>query len=139
MPELANGFAEEPSPPSDPVNPSFPKSLYILQPLFSTYALNPVAEEAQAIIRVPDGLDLNAWIVPRAKPASPVNDEYEQVGDLEKKLKKKSKKGKERDDGEGTKIKKTGKRPKDDEGEAPTQEQRADAEARALVRRASAP
>lgn len=44
--------------------PIFPKSLYLIQPLFALYELNPVALNAQSSVLVPDGLDLDAWIVP---------------------------------------------------------------------------
>ena len=43
--------------------PRFPKSLYLIQPLFSEYELNPVALHAQASVPIPEGLDLDAWIV----------------------------------------------------------------------------
>jgi AP-3 complex subunit delta-1 len=46
-----------------PDEPRFPKSLYLIQPLFSDYELNPVALHAQASVPVPEGLDLDAWIV----------------------------------------------------------------------------
>ncbi len=44
--------------------PNFPKSLFLIQPLSSSYELNTVAVNAQASVPIPDGLDLNAWIVP---------------------------------------------------------------------------
>lgn len=44
--------------------PRFPKSLYLVRPLFSAYDLNPVALGAQASVPIPEGLDLDAWIVP---------------------------------------------------------------------------
>lgn len=47
-----------------PEAPRFPKSLYLIQPLFSVYELNPVAAHAQVSIAVPDDLDLDTWIVP---------------------------------------------------------------------------
>ncbi|KAL0951907.1 hypothetical protein HGRIS_008562 [Hohenbuehelia grisea] len=53
------------SPPSS--EPHFPKSLFLLQPLFSAHELNPVALAAQESVPVPDGLDLDAWIVPPPK------------------------------------------------------------------------
>ena len=57
-----NGFMDA-GPSSPPTSePHFPKSLYLIQPLFATYPLNPVAPEAQASVAVPKGLDLNAWI-----------------------------------------------------------------------------
>jgi len=44
--------------------PRFPKSLYLIQPLFSGYELNPVGTNAQASVAIPEGLDLDSWIVP---------------------------------------------------------------------------
>ncbi|KAF9453879.1 Ap3d1 protein [Macrolepiota fuliginosa MF-IS2] len=70
---------------------SFPKSLYLIQPLFSTYELNPVASNAQASVPVPDGLDLDAWIVP--PPQEPVV----MVDNVTPEKKKKSRKGKEKE------------------------------------------
>ena len=59
-----SGFA-----PEDDLH--FPKSLYLIQPL-SSYQLNPVAKVAQASVPVPEGLDLDAWIV--HPPEDPVQD-----------------------------------------------------------------
>ncbi|KAJ7597757.1 adaptin N terminal region-domain-containing protein [Mycena floridula] len=71
----------------DPIaEPRFPKSLYLIQPLFNAYSLNPVAANAQASVPVPDELDLDAWIVP--PPPEPV---------VEKKKVKKPKKGKDKE------------------------------------------
>ncbi len=62
----AEGFGE----PSSTVSPSlisephFPKGMYLIKPLFGAYELNAVALSAQASVPVPDGLDLDAWIVP---------------------------------------------------------------------------
>ncbi|KAK0209103.1 adaptin N terminal region-domain-containing protein [Desarmillaria ectypa] len=72
----------------DPIaEPRFPKSLYLIQPLFSVYQLNPVGAAAQESVPVPEGLDLDAWIVP---PPPKTSDE------LNSKVKK-SKKGKEKE------------------------------------------
>lgn len=46
----------------------FPKSLYLIQPLFSAYQLNPVSVQAQASVPVPESLDLDTWFVPPPKP-----------------------------------------------------------------------
>jgi AP-3 complex subunit delta len=90
-----------PSTSFDPIassEPRFPKSLYLIQPLFSTYELNPVALTAQASVPVPDGLDLDAWIVPPPREVAPAGEESS-----EKKVKRSKKgKGKEVD---GTNIK----------------------------------
>lgn len=110
------------------MEPQFPKSLYLIQPLFSSYALNPVAVEAQASVPVPDGLDLDAWIVPRAKPV--VADVVEA-----KAKRKKDKKGKGTSElvGDETgKVRKSGKKKKVKDGAA-TGKDDVEAEERALV------
>ncbi|KAF8488683.1 adaptin N terminal region-domain-containing protein [Gautieria morchelliformis] len=68
---FANGFSDPPaaaeaesSSASLSLEPRFPKSLFLIRPLCAAYELNPVAREAQASVPVPDGLDLDAWIVP---------------------------------------------------------------------------
>ncbi|KAJ6469611.1 Adaptor protein complex AP-3 delta subunit [Mycena vitilis] len=69
-----NPFAEASS-SFDPMSsgePRFPKSLYLLQPLHGVYELNPVALAAQVSVPIPDGLDLDAWIVP--PPPEPVQE-----------------------------------------------------------------
>lgn len=85
-----------------PSEPRFPKSLYLIRPLFTTYELNPVAPQAQASVPVPDGLDLHAWIVP--PPKEQVEEDSEEHGERKG---KRSKKGKAKDLGGGkTKSKK---------------------------------
>lgn len=74
--------------PIAPAEPHFPKSLYLIQPLFSSYELNPVALAAQASVPVPEGLDLDAWIVPPPRESTPALEESSG------KRPKKSKKGK---------------------------------------------
>lgn len=44
--------------------PSYPKSLRLIQPLFSAYELNAVASEAQESVRIPPGLDMEFTIIP---------------------------------------------------------------------------
>ncbi|KIJ66444.1 hypothetical protein HYDPIDRAFT_87029 [Hydnomerulius pinastri MD-312] len=96
-----NGFADSSSSLFDPVaEPSFPKSLYLIHPLFSSYELNPVASAAQASVPVPDGLDLDAWIVPSMQDS--LVDDDDEAG--ERKVKK-SKKGKEKESTNRTKAK----------------------------------
>lgn len=74
----------------DPVaGPSFPKSLYLIWPLVSSHELGPVAPTAQASVPVPEGLDLDVWIVPAMQ--EPFDDDDSHA--VEKKVKK-SKKGK---------------------------------------------
>jgi AP-3 complex subunit delta len=72
------------------VEPRFPKSLYLIQPLFSAYELNPVAPNAQGNVPIPEGLDLDAWIIP--PPQDPVT--LEDANEPEERRTKRSKKGK---------------------------------------------
>ncbi|KAH0591305.1 AP-3 complex subunit delta-1 [Termitomyces sp. J132] len=71
----------------DTPSPRYPKSLYLIEPLTTIYELNPVATNAQASVPIPEGLDLDAWIVPPPQQivADPPPD------------KKKGKKGKGKD------------------------------------------
>ncbi|EKM61582.1 uncharacterized protein PHACADRAFT_83114 [Phanerochaete carnosa HHB-10118-sp] len=89
-----------------PVDPRFPKSLYLTRPLFSAYELNPVAVSAQEHVSVPDGLDLNAWIVPPPAEESAVEAEEEDSMAVLKVKKSKKGKGKEATTGPKTKKKK---------------------------------
>ena len=78
----------------------FPKSLYLIQPLFSPYELNAVGATAQASVVPPDGLDLNAWFVEPPSvviPDIPADDA--EVGKM-----KKSKKEKVRDLGSNASL-----------------------------------
>lgn len=59
LPEVSGGFEA-----SADGEPSYPKSLFLFPPLFAGYELNAVAAQAQAAVRVPDGLDLDREIVP---------------------------------------------------------------------------
>ena len=77
-------------PPPDELR--FPKSLYLIQPLISSYELNPVAATAQASVVPPEGLNLDAWFV---EPPSDVT--HVQAGDADVGKTKKLKKGKARD------------------------------------------
>lgn len=70
--------------------PSLPKSLYLIHPLFFAYEFGPVASAAQANVLVPDGLDLDAWIVPSMQVAFSDDDE---MGETKA---KKNRKGKEK-------------------------------------------
>lgn len=92
---------------SDTSQPAFPKSLYLIYPLFNAYELNPVAPAAQESVLVPEGLDLDAWIVPPppdpvleiAKKVKAKGKERESNGKSGKKDGKSSKgKGKQRED-----------------------------------------
>lgn len=75
--------------------PDFPKSLFLIRPLFAAYELNAVAENAQELVAIPEGLDLDAWIVPPPKEFLEVDELPEET--VEPKKKKKSKKGKEKE------------------------------------------
>jgi AP-3 complex subunit delta-1 len=72
--------------------PEFPKSLYLIHPLVSAYTLNPVASAAQANVPIPEGLDLDKWIVPPPKNLVPTPaTEEEERGRRPKKKKGKQK------------------------------------------------
>ncbi|KAI0005534.1 adaptin N terminal region-domain-containing protein [Russula compacta] len=67
--DLASFRPEEDSTASLPDNatsqtPTHPKSLLLINPLFSVYELNSVNIAAQDSIPVPESLDLDTWIVP---------------------------------------------------------------------------
>ncbi|KAF8588353.1 Adaptor protein complex AP-3 delta subunit [Ramaria rubella] len=64
---FTNGFTDA---SSSSMEPHFPKSLYLIHPLNTSYELNPVAREAQASVPIPDGLDLDSWIVAPLKEES---------------------------------------------------------------------
>ncbi|EPS94094.1 hypothetical protein FOMPIDRAFT_93373 [Fomitopsis schrenkii] len=49
------GFGDAPS-----QDPGFPKSLYLIRPLFSAYELNAVAAEAQSLVEILEDLNLDA-------------------------------------------------------------------------------
>ncbi|KAF7784263.1 hypothetical protein Agabi119p4_428 [Agaricus bisporus var. burnettii] len=84
-------------------NINFPKSLYLIRPMFSSYELNPVASNAQASVPIPEGLDLDAWIVP------PPREAVIPEGELVPEKKKRSKKGKEKE-ADGKKSRTTSKK-----------------------------
>ena len=92
----AEGFGE-PSPtvsPSPSSEPHFPKSLYLIKPLFGAYELNAVALSAQASVPAPDGLDLDAWIVPfQDEPSLVPGDAAEEALEGKKGKKGKRKEG----------------------------------------------
>jgi AP-3 complex subunit delta len=76
--------------------PVFPKSLYLIHPLVSAYPLNPVASAAQANVPIPEGLDLDEWIVPPPKNVvpTPTTGEEERGRRPKKKGKRKEANGK---------------------------------------------
>ncbi|KIM26948.1 hypothetical protein M408DRAFT_330313 [Serendipita vermifera MAFF 305830] len=85
VPEFANQFDDIPSSMSS--NPVFPKSLLLIKKLVTVYNLRPVAPSAQKQVAIPNGLNLDKWIVP--PPKSMAYDDFE--GDDKKKKKKKGK------------------------------------------------
>jgi len=129
-PTQESGFSDPSAAAFDPVSePSFPKSLYLMHPLFTSYELNPVASIAQASVPVPDGLDLDAWIVPSMQER--VVDEQDD-GDLTERKTKRSKRGKERESTSKTKVKGGKKKQKVDgqlEELAPQEEETAEEKA----------
>ncbi|KAI0652531.1 Ap3d1 protein [Trametes meyenii] len=86
-----NGFIDS----SVSAEPHFPKSLYLIRPLSGAYELNAVALSAQASVPVPDGLNLDVWIVPWQEETPPALE----LGEHEPGEIKKSKKGKKKDAG----------------------------------------
>ncbi|KAH7338571.1 adaptin N terminal region-domain-containing protein [Rhizoctonia solani] len=98
QPEVESVLDE--SKPAD--EPSYPKSMYLLQPLRVSFELNYVAPHAQSSVPVPDGLNLDAWIVPPPKLKN--SQEEEQPKKVKKKVKGKEK---ERDPTKKRKSKKT--------------------------------
>lgn len=78
------------------MEPVFPKSLYLVHPLVSAYPLNPVASAAQGNVPIPEGLDLDKWIVPPPRNAipTPTIGEEERGRRPKKKGKKKGVSGK---------------------------------------------
>ncbi|KAG1868262.1 adaptin N terminal region-domain-containing protein [Suillus subalutaceus] len=129
-PKQENGFSDPSTAAFDPVlEPTFPKSLYLIQPLFSSHELNPVASIAQASVAVPEGLDLDAWIVPS------MQDRVAEEGDdgevTERKIKR-NKKGKEKESASRTKVKSGKKKQKEghyQEELAPQEEETAEEKA----------
>ena len=71
----------------------------MLNPLFSSYELYPVAPFAQESVPVPPGLDLDTWIVP--VPKEFLEKQPIEEGEIVREKKGKKKKG------DGTKKKKT--------------------------------
>lgn len=57
--------------------PSYPKSLYLFEPLFSSHELNAVGYRAQEAVRIPDGLNLDLAIVPNSGFSDELEDELE--------------------------------------------------------------
>jgi AP-3 complex subunit delta len=88
-------------------HPAYPKSMLLINPLFSNYQLNSVNIAAQDSIPVPEILDLDAWIVPPPKEfstadAATANDTQQGERPLTKK--KVKGKGKEKGKGKDSKV-----------------------------------
>lgn len=96
--ERSFGYDDAVGSSSNTTEPDFPKSLFLIQPLSSTYELNTVAPSAQASVPVPEGLDLDAWIVPPPKEAlgqPPDSDVEGVIAEMKKVKRVKKSKGKE--------------------------------------------
>jgi AP-3 complex subunit delta-1 len=96
--------------------PPFPKGLLLLRRLVSAYSLRPVATNAQKQVPMPDGLNLDKWII--SPPRRAVHDELD--GDDKKKKKKKGK-GKARAEngvGRSTLLEESPSQPVEDDAEA---------------------
>jgi len=142
--DLASRRLEEDSTTSLPVdetnqNPAYPKSLLLIDPLFSVYELNSVNIAAQDSIPVPEFLDLDAWIVPPPReftlpdPAVPDDTQSGEQRPIKKKLKSKGKgKGKEKGSEVGTQGPPTDPIPS--LGRSETEEDRVEREKRRLAR-----
>jgi AP-3 complex subunit delta-1 len=92
--------------PSNETNesPAYPRSLLLINPLFSAYELNSVNIAAQDSIPVPESLELDAWIVPppREFTQDAVTEDDTQGGErrsAKKKVKSSKGKGKEKEKG----------------------------------------
>lgn len=64
IPGLDDGFGGDSGGKNEGDEPDYPKSLFLLQPLFSAHELNAVGSSAQAAVPIPEGLDLDRDIVP---------------------------------------------------------------------------
>lgn len=74
IPGMEGGFEAEAKSGADP---SYPKSLYLLEPLFSAHELNSVGYRAQEAVRIPDGLNLDLTIVPNSGFSDEKEDELD--------------------------------------------------------------
>lgn len=131
--ERGFGYEDNIGSNSNTTEPEFPKSLFLIRPLSSTYELNTVAANAQASVPVPEGLDLEAWIVPPPKEALGHVHESDDNGLIvETKKVKKMKKGKGKETG-GSKAKTKTKKKDGDVGRedsdlAPAEQEMTEAE-----------
>lgn len=72
IPGMEGGFES-----SSNGQPSYPKSLFLFQPLFTSHELNAVGYKAQEAVRIPEGLNLDLDIVPGGGFADLPDDEAE--------------------------------------------------------------
>lgn len=89
IPPVEGGFEADGTDENDghaDANPPYPKSLFLLQPLFTGYELNAVAPHAQYAVPIPEGLDLDHDFVPGGGfPADLDRDEEEEESGEEEK------------------------------------------------------
>jgi len=85
VPAVEGGFEADDADNKDAdTNPPYPKSLFLLQPLFTAYELNAVAPQAQYAVPIPEGLDLDRDFVPGGGfPADLDRDEMEEGSEEE--------------------------------------------------------
>lgn len=76
---MDEGFASS----SGSNDPPFPKSLFLLQPLFSSYEMTSVAYKAQESVRIPEGIDLDTEIVVGGGFAAGEDEDEESEGDCD--------------------------------------------------------
>lgn len=64
-PGFENAFAEEAAKNTDDATnePDYPKSLFLLRPLFTGYEMNSIGYKAQESVQLPEDLDLDATLV----------------------------------------------------------------------------
>lgn len=120
----ANVSASDESKSTAALEPVYPKSLFLVQPLHARI-LRPIPSDAAAgtstskretkVIRVPipEGLNLDAWIVPPPKSAIRLQDEDENAAPSTYMTSGKKKRGKEKTDGSKVKAKSKSKKAKE--------------------------
>jgi AP-3 complex subunit delta-1 len=74
---MPNGFQTEDADANANAQPSYPKSLFLIQPLHTGYEMNPVGYRAQESVKVPEGLDLDSVLVPTTNEHN-AEDEYDE-------------------------------------------------------------
>jgi hypothetical protein len=74
---MPNGFQTEDADANPNAQPSYPKSLFLIQPLHTGYEMNPVGYRAQESVKVPEGLDLDSVLLPTTNEHD-AEDEYDE-------------------------------------------------------------